>query len=440
MKYSVNSIADVSYQCEHYTGKLWDRDKCVAKHFSVIRRGKESEATDGTHVRMAAIPSENGDLVRWRLGSIEINQYERYDGFAEAQALKVFPMSVARAASQRHTEHGHHKMTAILDATFACFHTDMDELIRAHPPRETEPDCNVVWLLFKAHSGARRAARLWQEYFCHQVLMSAGWKAEAMEPDAYHEAEDLDDNDDATLHGHRDSFEAELKIDVLQDANAMKEHKVDITVSTIIGTEAKILKQVSSWKPACITWVRVELRAAALTPNTATNTSDELSWDRAKARSLAGGIAIHLVPNRLDVAYDIEELIERIGHEAVAENLNDAGMNSTNSEVNSEEPECVWTVLCQATTQKSVRKAYTSWTDQNSEDQKCFGCVTVRMGDRVINVECTKQDVIALSAIQSESHTLTTGELGRVLSEDNETDLGTKCLDRDHIKQWMTKM
>ena len=41
--------------------------------------------------------------------------------------------------------------------------------------------------------------------------------------------------------------------------------------------------------------------------------------------------AIYLVLNRLDIACDIEELIERIGHEAVAKNLNDAG--SANSGV-----------------------------------------------------------------------------------------------------------
>ena len=103
-------------------------------------------------LRLTAIPSEQGDLVRWELGSIEVNQHE-------TQALKVFPMSTARAASQRHTEHERHKSTAILDTTFACFDTDMDELIHAHPPRETEPDCILVWLLFKAHSGARKAAR-----------------------------------------------------------------------------------------------------------------------------------------------------------------------------------------------------------------------------------------------------------------------------------------
>ena len=97
-------------------------------------------------------------------------------------------------------------------------------------------------------------------------------------------------------------------------------------------------------------------------------TADELSWDRAKARSLAGDIAIFLVLDRLDIACNIEEMIERIGHERVAENLDNAGMNSTNSAANSEEPECVWTVLCQAMTQKLEEKAYTSWTDQDSED------------------------------------------------------------------------
>ena len=60
MKSSVNTVAGVSYQYEHYTGNLWDRDKCVAKHFSVIRRVKKSEAIDRTHVRTAAIPSEKG--------------------------------------------------------------------------------------------------------------------------------------------------------------------------------------------------------------------------------------------------------------------------------------------------------------------------------------------------------------------------------------------
>ena len=50
----------------------------------------------------------------------------------------------------------------------------------------------------------------------------------------------------------------ELRIDVFQDVKAMKQHKVDIEVSTIIGIEAKIVKQVSSWRPVGITWARFE--------------------------------------------------------------------------------------------------------------------------------------------------------------------------------------
>ena len=145
----------------------------VAEYFSVIRRGKKSEDNHGTKMRMAAIPSEVENLVCW-------------NGFADAQALKVLPMSTARAASQRHTEHVHRKSTAILDA---CFHTDMNELMHTHPPRETEPEGNVVWLLSKAHIGARSAARAWQEFFRNEVFVSAGGNKGAMEPDAYHEAE-----------------------------------------------------------------------------------------------------------------------------------------------------------------------------------------------------------------------------------------------------------
>ena len=44
MKYSTNTTADGSHQYEHCTQKLWDRNKYVAKHFSVIRREKKSEA------------------------------------------------------------------------------------------------------------------------------------------------------------------------------------------------------------------------------------------------------------------------------------------------------------------------------------------------------------------------------------------------------------
>ena len=69
MKSSANTIAGVSYQYELRS--------------SVIRRVKRSGAIDGTHVRMAAIPSENGDFVRWRLGRIKVDQPEKCNGIDE---------------------------------------------------------------------------------------------------------------------------------------------------------------------------------------------------------------------------------------------------------------------------------------------------------------------------------------------------------------------
>ena len=126
-------------------------------------------------------------------------------------------------------------------------------------------------------------------------------------------------------------------------------------------------------------------------------------------------------------------------------------------------------------------------------DQKCFSCVVVRFGEHVIDVVCSKQDVVSLSAPESEFYAMSSGgahvihtknilsdlqvevivrpennstsacgicrrrgvgrlrhfhkkelwlqdqvaaktvELGRVPSEDNEADLGTKYMERDRI-------
>ena len=100
----------------------------------MIRRVKKSEATDGTHVRMKIIAHKKGDFVRWRLVSMEVNQYERHDVFAGTPALKVFRTLIATAASQRHSEHGHRKISAILDVAVAFLHAEMVDVIYAHPP------------------------------------------------------------------------------------------------------------------------------------------------------------------------------------------------------------------------------------------------------------------------------------------------------------------
>ena len=79
-------------------------------------------------------------------------------------------------------------------------------------------------------------------------------------------------------------------------------------------------------------------------------------------------------------------------------------------------------------TQKSVVKADTNWTDQDSEDQKWFSGVTVKLGDCVIKVECAKQDVNSLSAIQLESYTLDTGGARTIHTNHLERDRIEKCV------------
>ena len=50
-----------------------------------------------------------------------------------------------------------------------------------------------------------------------------------------------------------------------------------------------------------------------------------------------------------------------------------------------------------------------NWTGQDSEDQNCSGCVIVRFANHVSDVVCANQDVVALTAPESEFCALTTG-------------------------------
>ena len=83
--------------------------------------------------------------------------------------------------------------------------------------------------------------------------MKVGWGAVAVEPNVYHRAGSLNDDDDASVCAHGDDFMVESRIDVFQDVEATLEDKIDINVIAIIaqgqGAEAKIVKRVLSWSP-----------------------------------------------------------------------------------------------------------------------------------------------------------------------------------------------
>ena len=52
---------------------------------------------------------------------------------------------------------------------------------------------------------------------------------------------------------------------------------------------------------------------------------------------------------------------------------------------------------------------YANWTAQDSKDQKCFSCVVVSFGEHVIDVVRSKQDVVSLSAPESEFYAMSSG-------------------------------
>ena len=92
---------------------------------------KKSEAIDGTHVRMKEI----GKL-----------RYE-FEEFVPRKVDKVIEeIEQVKLKEKRDDTSQQRQIDHIV--------TDMDELICAHPPREAEPDCTVVWLLLTANAGA----------------------------------------------------------------------------------------------------------------------------------------------------------------------------------------------------------------------------------------------------------------------------------------------
>ena len=117
---AAETIDEDSCRYDYFSGELLDRTEYItcseerpwsigisSEWFDVSRN---SEATDGAHVRMKIIAhNKKMTLVRWRLVSTEVNHYERHDVFAGTPALKVFRMLIAKAASHGHPEHGHRK-------------------------------------------------------------------------------------------------------------------------------------------------------------------------------------------------------------------------------------------------------------------------------------------------------------------------------------------
>ena len=202
----------------------------------------------------------------------------------------------------------------------------------------------------------------------------------------------------ACVHG--DDFMVESRIDVFQDVKAMLDHKVDINVISIIGpgqgTEAKNVKRVLSWSSAGFTWKAnpkqareliawaglEQSKAAAPSPGTAATTKtmrhalDEWPLERAKAVSLAGGTATNLAMDRPDIAHSIRGANQDVAKPKVR---TEARLKRVARYLPGE-PELIWTFPYQEMPTKLVVRTDANWIGQDSEDQKCFSCVVVRLG------------------------------------------------------------
>ena len=86
-------------------------------------------------------------------------------------------------------------------------------------------------------------------------------------------------------------------------------------------------------------------------------------------------------------------LIQKVIFETVDVNTINTVMHSADTKLSSsEEPESVWTFSDPELRTTSARKVDTDWMDQDSDDQKCFCCVSRRLGNCVNDVGWAKQD------------------------------------------------
>ena len=156
------------------------------------------------------------------------------------------------------------------------------------------------------------------------------------------------------------------------------------------------------------------------------NALDELPWDRAKAVSSAGGKATYLAMDRPDIAHSIRRANQDIAKTKVR---TEARLKRVARYLLGE-PELIWTFPYQEMPIKLVVRTDANWIGQDSEDQKCFSCVVVRFGKHVIDVDCTEQDVVTLSAPESEFYTMTSGGAHCIHTENIFSDLQDEVIVR----------
>ena len=371
-----------SRQYDYCTEQLLERDTNIAgrkkelhqlESFAVIRHVKKSEATDGTHLRVKSTVHNEGDFVRWRFASLEVNQYKRHDVFAGT------PTSAYLSQKQQVTENGHRKIIAILDVVVAFFHADLQEarscccwsrLITARgKPLVSDRSCFAMKFSWKL------VGTQWR--WSHMCITSPGvWVMTMMQVCVCVHVR--------RLHGGvEDRCGSRSDNDVVIESR----HQCDLNHWTRSGNWCQdrqtslVLeldshgKQIPSTRVIFFAWAGVaQSRAGApspgtvATPNTMRNALDVLPWERAKAVSSAGGTATNLAMDRSDVAYSIRRANQDIAKPKVR---TEARLKRV-AWYRLCEPDLTWTFPYQEMPTKSVVRTDTNWTGQDTEFQLCF--------------------------------------------------------------------
>ena len=164
------------------SGELLDPQKVQVgrqkEYDSILRHGvmelvKSNECRSGAaHVRGGWVEDYKGDVVRSRFVAKQVAYERRADVSQSTPALLVFRLMMSLAASAAPIFQGEPVVIGVWDISVAFFHSQMDELVYVHPPKDLVP-AGWCWKLVRSMYGTRRASRLWADHV-RDVLQADG--------------------------------------------------------------------------------------------------------------------------------------------------------------------------------------------------------------------------------------------------------------------------
>ena len=307
-----------SRQYDYCTGQLLERDKNIAgrkkklhqlESFGVIRRVKKSEATDGTHLRVKITVHNKGDLVRWRLVSLEVNQYKRHDVFVDTST------SVYLLQKQQVTDNANHEIIAILDVVAVFLHTDLQEVnsvvvdqgsLRHAERRSFLTGVVSQWCFHESWLGRSGGGGT-----CVSHHMEFGWWRWCKCLRARRRLHDGVEYRCGSRSDHDVGIESWHQCDLnhwTRSGNWCQDRQTSLVLEScwiLMESISKGCAWFFAWTEVTQSRVSATSSGTVATTNAMRNALDVLSWEQVKAVSSAWGTATHLAMDRSDVVWSI---------------------------------------------------------------------------------------------------------------------------------------